>query len=282
MPTLTNKRDAVLRDLPALSPMAMKLIGKLARADVDFSEVERMIEKDTVLCAALLRTVNSARFSRGTEISRVREAVVRLGASKLRRMALGLTVSKLFGRSKVSAPWSQLRFNLHSAAVGVMTEILSSKAAVEFSPAAFVAGLLHDVGKFAIAINLPDEYRQVIELWQQRGSPLSSIDECEMEVLGFDHAEVSGVMLARWEMADYVYRAVAMHHHPTDGESAVSLSRALNLADRFVNSLGMMTEPAPAELGDSCALELPGAVLDHDEITAQFAVEYEEFREFLL
>ena len=282
MLTITDKRDTVLRDLPPLSPMAMKLVGKMARADVDFAEVERMIEKDTVLCAALLRTVNSARFSRGKQIHRVRDAVVRLGANKLRRLALGLTVSKLFGRAKMGGPWSQLRFNLHSAAVGVMTEILCSKAPVEYSQAAFVAGLLHDVGKFAIAVNLPDEHREAIELWKQRESPLAAIAECEREVLGFDHAEVSGAMLARWEMSDYVHGAVSRHHSPVDLERTVSLSRALNMADLFVNSLGMMTELAPKELGETCTLTLPGFALDHEEITAQFAVEYEEFREFLL
>jgi len=282
VPTVTDKRDIVLRDLPPLSPMAMKLVGKLARTDVDYAEVERMIEKDTILCAALLRTVNSARYSRGKEVSRVRDAMVRLGSSKLRRLALSLTVSNLFGRAKVGSPWSQLRFNLHSAAVGVLVEILCSKAPVEFSQAAFVAGLLHDVGKFAIAVNLPSEYNRVVALWREHGSPLTSIADFEHSVLGFDHAHVSGVMLARWEMPDHVHRAVALHHNPVDAESTVSLSRALNLADHFVNTIGMMTEPAPEQMGNTCALELPGYPLDHEEIAAQFAVEYEEFREFLL
>ena len=282
MPTVTDKREAVLRDLPVLSPMAMKLVGKLSHADVDFAEVERLIENDTVLCAALLRTVNSARYSRGQPVHRVRDAVIRLGSSKLRRMALGLTVSQFFGRAKFSGPWSQLRFNLHSAAVAVMTEILCSKALVEFSQAAFVTGLLHDVGKFAIAVNLPDEHQTVIGLWKGLGSPLCGIADCEREVLGFDHADLSGIMLARWELPESVHHAAALHHNPVDPEQLVSLSRALNAADLFVNSLGMITEPAPRELGETYCLALPGYSLNNEEIASQFAVEYGAFREFLL
>ena len=259
--------------------MAMKLVGKLAHAEVDFTEVEKIIEKDTMLCAALLRMVNSARYSRGAQVSSVRQAVMLLGANKLRRMALSLTVSNLFGRAKTGPQWSQVRFNLHSAAVGVMAEILASKSPVENGHAAFVAGLLHDVGKFAIAVNLPGESREILDLWRERGG---AIAECEREILGFHHAEVSGVMLARWEMADFIHRAAYLHHDPVDLPDRISLSRILNLTDRFVNSLGMMAEPAPADLGPACPLELPGFALDHEEIAAQFAVEYEEFREFLL
>lgn len=133
-----------------------------------------------------------------------------------------------------------------------------------------------------------------------------SMVECEREILGFDHAEVSAVMLARWEMPEYVHRAVAAHHAgefasaiaspgefananslsgafvETNSCSPISLSRVLHCADRFVNSLGMTTVAGSAELDARAQLEMAGVELDHDEIVAQFAVEYDEFREFLL
>jgi HD-like signal output (HDOD) protein len=294
MPTATYNRDIVMKDLPPISPLAMTLVGKLARSEVDFSEVERIIEKDTVLCAEVLRTVNSARFSRGQRVTGISQAVMLLGSNRLRRIALATTVAHMFGRGKTGPHWSQLRFNLHSAAVGVLAEILSSELPVQHPEAAFVAGLLHDVGKFAIDVNLRRESEKVFALWCMRGAGgpggLQTY-ECEREILGFDHAEISGLMMERWNMSSHVQWAVSYHHHPDDdvthsnaapnGRKTVNLSRVLELADRFVLSLGMTSGPMPADLGEPFPMELPGFELSHEKIAARFVAEYDEFREFL-
>ncbi len=65
------------------------------------------------------------------------------------------------------------------------------------------------------------------------------------------------------------------------GKDTVNLSRVLQLADRFVLSLGMTSEPASTDLGDPVILTLPGFALAHDKVSARFAAEYDEFRELL-
>src|SRR4051812_24017521 len=130
MMAAANLREAALKEMPSISPMAMRLIGKLARLDVEVTEVSHLIERDVLLCSQILRTVNSARYSRRVQITRVSEAVVLLGLARLRRLALGLSVSNLFKRLKTADGWSPLRFNFHSAAVSVMSEILADSVPV--------------------------------------------------------------------------------------------------------------------------------------------------------
>lgn len=285
-------RDSVLRNLPVLSSAAMKLVGTLAQPTVDIGEVEHVIQKDPLLCGELLRTVNSARYARQGRVNGIGQAVSLLGIGRVRRMALSLAVSSLFGRAKTAAHWSPLRFNLHSAAVALLADILAERLPVPCADAAFVAGLLHDVGKFAIAVNLPREGEKI---WLMARDSGRSVAQCEREVLGFDHAAITGDLLKSWELPEAVYRAAGGHH---DWEEELSRVRAfgsvtsvdlgliLNCADRFVNSLGMMTEAPLKELASKelapVRLALPGFELDSDALAIHFAVEYEEFRELLL
>ena len=213
----TNYRELALKNLPPISPMVMRLIGKLARVDVDLEEIGGLIDKDALLCAQLLRAVNSARYARRAEVSRVHEAVLLLGINKLRKLALSLTVSNLFGRLRPSPEWSPLRFNLHSAAVAILAEVIGRHIAVIGGDAVFVAALLHDVGKFAIAVNLPREYEKILQMQSSSGRVIA---ECERELLGFDHADLGGLMLARWELPTALQHAPSITTVPTPREMA--------------------------------------------------------------
>lgn len=273
MPTATNYREAALRQLPAMSPMLMRLIGKLTRAEVDSAEVCSLIARDTVLCGQVLRAVNSARYARHRRVDRIDDAVLYLGIGKLRKLALGLSLSNIFGRTKTAACWSPLRFHLHSAGVAMMAEILSGYVSVPHGEAAFVAGLLHDVGKFAMALNLREEYTLVLNRWSSTGR---TIVECETEILGIDHAEIGALMLARWRLSPELQRAVFYHHRP---EGGVSLNHLLQLSDSFARYLGITVEQPLSEDKPDFLMELPGHELPVAEILAKFEAEYAELNE---
>ncbi len=282
MVAATNFREMALKEMPSISPMAMRLIGKLARVDVDVTEVSHLIERDVLLCSQILKSINSARYARRTQVTRVSDAVVLLGLARLRRLALGLSVSNLFKRLKTASGWSPLRFNFHSAAVAVMAEALADSMPAANGQGALVAALLHDVGKYAIAVNLHREYELIIDLWSSSGKP---VDECESEILGFDHAELSGIMLARWDLPVSLQQGVFYHHRPEaappdpTNEGKVPLCRLLNVADRFVRYLGIDIEPATRIGVPAYSLEFPGFEVNEVEILARFQSEYSELSE---
>jgi HD-like signal output (HDOD) protein len=96
-----------------------------------------------------------------------------------------------------------------------------------------VAGLLHDIGRLAIAANLPDTYRQAILLSQREGA---SLHDTEQAVFGATHAEVGAYLLGLWGLPETTVEAVAFHHTPAASPvkafGALAAVHAADIIDR--------------------------------------------------
>jgi HD-like signal output (HDOD) protein len=147
---------------------------------------------------------------------------------------------KRFGNPK-SCPVT--RFTMHSEAVAVLADVLCDHLPVDFPDGAYVAGLIHDVGRLVIAHMCGELAADFIAKQVLAGVPVT---ECERNVLGIDHAEVSGIAAAMWQLPEPVGNAVHFHHSPpaADGENSVlPLALVLAKADTFVNALGLSITP---------------------------------------
>ncbi|MCU1336246.1 MAG: family phosphohydrolase [Bryobacterales bacterium] len=234
---LSQRALAALGKLPPFSPILNKLLASLAGEDVSFAKLGDLIEKDTVVAGNILHLVNSALYARRATITSVRHALALLGMDKVRNTLLGMSISRMWSQVKTPAVWSMARFNRHSASVAVLGDQIASRLPVDYPEGAFVAGLLHDLGRLLIALGLPDEFARLVKLHEQSGR---SWTECERELLGITHAELSATALATWNFPEQVQIAVRDHHQPppfvTGG--TVPLSAVVDAANQYVNSTG--------------------------------------------
>ena len=270
----TSTRIAALKNierLPSLSPAVNRLLGMLTKRDIDMAQLGRVISADPSLCGHILSAANSAFFNRGAQIKSIDQAVTRLGLTKLRRIALSKSVTRIFRALRTPDNWSTTRFQLHSVATGAAAEILCEYLPVEDGENAFLGGLMHDVGKVLIACGQPAQYTEVETAVSLTGRPQS---EFEREILSADHAELSGLAVAKWELPFQLSRAVAHHHSPEMAREFgdVSLSLILQVADRFTNSLGISVREPNAELPPPELPQVPG----HDYPQAPFAERFEQ------
>jgi HD-like signal output (HDOD) protein len=238
----------------------MQLLARLARRNCEVPELAALIEKDPLLSAQVLRMANSAVFGRAQQITTVGHAISMIGVGTLRKFALGSSISNLFSKFRSAPSFSMTRFNLHSVATATLVEAISDEVPIEFPEGAFIAGILHDVGRLLIAVILPDDFENVASLYALRDVPLF---ECEREILEVDHAELSALAVGRWELAEPIQRAVRCHHDPdramaeaTPGK--VSLSLVINRADAFVNYLGLSVLRPPNPNQEPPSLDFPG------------------------
>jgi HD-like signal output (HDOD) protein len=273
-----------LAQLPPFSPILNRLLASLAKDDVSFTKLGDLIEKDTVLAGNVLHLVNSALYARRGSINSVRHALSLLGINKLRNAVLGMSITRMWNQTRTPASWSMARFNLHSAAAAILSDLLAQRLPACYPEGAFVAGLLHDVGRLLIALSLGEEHDRIRQVHEETSE---SYLDCERTILGFGHPELSAEALALWNLPAPIQTAVRHHHSPESdptelGPREIALSRVIDAANQYVNSNGFsilaeqgMDEADPTRV-ESLGLDpyLLNAVL------ADFKTEYETMAQF--
>jgi len=242
-PSNVNAKEQALRalaQLPPFSPILNRLIASLAQEDVSFAKISDLIEKDTALAGNVLRLVNSALYGLRGTVNSIRHAVSLLGIAKLRNATLSMSVARMWSQVKTPPGWSMARFNLHSVGVAILADLLTQQREVEYAEGAFAAGLFHDLGLLLVALGLPEEYKQITLLHKQ--SP-KWIIEYEQQVLGLTHLELSAEALAVWNLPAPIQTAVRFAETPdldltVAPPDGFTLSRVLNIADRYVKGVG--------------------------------------------
>jgi len=214
-------------------------MASLALEDVSFAKLADLIEKDTVLAGNILKLVNSALYSLPGTVNSVRHAVSLLGVNKLRNATLSMSVARMWKQVKTPAGWSMASFNLHSAGVAILSDLLAQKLHVEYAEGAFAAGLFHDLGWLLVALGCPDEFKQITLLCCQ-GERWAA--EYELQVLGVSHAELSADGLAVWNLPEPIQAAVRFHKtpelDPAGRGERFALSRVINVADQYLEGMG--------------------------------------------
>lgn len=242
-------QDRVLRGLerlPPFSPVLQKLLSQLAQDDVSFKSIATLVEKDAVLAGHVLRVVNSAAGGFRSRVNSVVHGISLLGVVKLRNILLGLSVSQMWTGIKTPASWSAARFNLHSVAVATFADLIAQEFPVIYPEGAFIAGLLHDLGRLLIVAAFRDEFEEECER-QRLGLSGSTWLDWETNLLGCTHAEISALGLKNWRLPAPVQEAVQLHHVASaeipPGSAYWPLEQVLAVADRQVHSLGFSYLP---------------------------------------
>jgi len=280
-------KDKALRslgELPPFSPILNRLLASLANEEVDFAKLGDLIEKDTVVAGNVLHLVNSALYGRSGTINSVRHAVSLLGISKLRNAVLGMSISRMWNRVRPPASWSMARFNLHSAAAAMLSDMLAQALPVAYPEGAFVAGLLHDVGRLLIAMGLPEEHSKILAA-AAKGE--ASHLECEIATLGFGHPELSAQALAFWNLPEPICVAVRDHHVPIAADSGrnsnqIPLAHVVRVASEYVNTMGAwIVAPKEPVMADPTLLEPLGLTPDRiQKLLTDFKTEHDSMVPF--
>lgn len=246
--------DAVLGRpdaLPAFPEVVMSLERELRKQTASVHTVARIVESDPTLSARFLSAANSAFYSRGQLARTVLQAVGRLGLFEVRRIVVATAVLQRFGSLGGTDPKA---FWIHSVAVALATRIMARMARAQLNPvvveAAYIGGLLHDIGIVLLLHHFSDDYAGVIAHVDAEGGGTS---EAERAVLGVDHTVVGERIAVMWKLPDEVCATLRFHHHPWDAPAPIrSLVYLVHLADFVCNNQGYSRSEAgfPMEFDD--------------------------------
>jgi HD-like signal output (HDOD) protein len=210
----------VQRGIERLTPLPIttnRLIAILQKEESSLAAVADLIEFDEVIAARVLRLARSAAYAGRMPIGSVREAVMRLGATTILELALGTYLKAL----KASAPLYDIDEDdlwAHAAASALAVRALAAECPTLRLPAmAQPAALIHDIGKLVIVRTVQLRPRDILEACRARQQTWI---ESERELIGFDHAEVGGLLARHWNLPTELADAIEQHHdlpiaHPT-------------------------------------------------------------------
>ncbi len=196
--------------LPSLPETYARLQQVLRDPDGSLADVAAVIEQDLAMSAKVLQLVNSAFFGLFRHIESPTRAVNLLGLDTIKALVLGVGVftdmkagpSRIFN---VKALWS------HSMATAAFAKKIASLETDDRDVIdhAFVAGLLHDVGKLLLFSRMSEEYEQAV--LRAAGSSCSLL-AAEHEVFGLSHGDVGGYLIGLWGLPGPVVEAITFHH----------------------------------------------------------------------
>jgi putative nucleotidyltransferase with HDIG domain len=228
------------KNLPTIPAVLARILQLSDNVDASGKELIAVIEKDQALTGKMLRLANSAFFGQSRAVATIPRAVILLGFSTVRNLALGVKVWDAFG-SGVSKPVLEELWG-HSVEVAMIAKELAARLHGGDPDEAFTAGLLHDVGRLVLALRFKDDY------WKAVGGVAESdvVDEREREAFGVDHAEVGGWMLEAWALPAAIVEGVRTHHEVAARPASAG---PLALADRLVAWTNLATGELSPEAG---------------------------------
>ena len=271
MTTKPNVEDAVarVRRLPTLPSVLRQILATTADPESSVIDLGRHIASDQSLSGALLKLVNSAAFGYHREIDNITTAIVILGFTEVRNLALAATAFRSFGGAKAGPDLTQLW--RHSLATAMAAEHVAKLMRLN-RETTFVSGLLHDIGKVVLNALYPAHARRACLI---AGTEKISILEAEIEIFGMDHAHIGGLLGEHWDLPQSIVDAIRFHHANAAKAAEPQLAILAGLANTLSYGAG---------LGDSCNGKNPSPTQDLGEIlteeqTAEVVKHLDEERE---
>ncbi len=224
-----------IQDLPTLSAVIAKMVEMLDSQEASPKELADLIEQDQSILSAILKLVNSAFYGFPRKITSVHQAVVILGFGTVKSIALGASIFKAKPRKGAKEVFDRSALWVHSLGVATASKLIAKKIGHHDTDEAFVAGLLHDVGKVVFDTQFPSEFSEVVEKTEDENILLL---EAEREILGLDHAEAGQILLFKWQLPLPVVNAVGFHHDLEKAPATyLKLAAIVHLADIICRKL---------------------------------------------
>ncbi len=242
-------------NLPVL-PQAVSAIIHLADdPTISQRDLEKAFERDPAITAKILRVANSAYYGGGQAAS-IGRAISLLGVTAIRSLVVGVAFQQMIGGKEQSKQFNKLEFWQHSLATAVACRILGKLRLPVKAEELYCAGMMHDIGLLVFDKFIPGDLDDCLEESRVLGEPLHEVEKRKM---GYDHAEIGGILAGKWNLSQAIQNGIRYHHH-FQGDISTSAETMLVAAGNCLAHECGYTQgmrPSAMENALAAALELP-------------------------
>lgn len=242
------------RNLPALPQVLLKLIEACNDENCTPQRLSQITFKDPSISTKVLQLVNSAHSGLRKKITTLEQAIVYLGADSVKNIAISSSVLQVFAKTRGNGTFNLSSFWWHSLLCASLARALAEETGYLAPEEAFLAGLLHDIGKLVLWTNFRKEYQTVLE--EAENDPVRLL--AGETNLGAPHHEVGAWLVNQWKLNSFMADAVLYHHSaPEEVVEAlplVKITYAANLLSRCGEEL---SESTAAETQSLMGIAIP-------------------------
>ncbi len=260
-----------LRPFPAVASQILSICDD---PDVRPRDLTEVIQCDPAVALRLLRVANSSVYGFAGEIRSIDHAIVVLGFRTVRDLAVAAAAADMFADSD-QADAARTKLWLHSLACGSVARALAGELAVAPGEA-FLAGIVHDVGKLVFFDVLPQEYQEIT-----READSTTIFNAEEAAFGVSHPLLGQRCAEQWGLPAEIHAAIAHHHAPESTGQAADLVSLVCVADALAHGWQLGDDNGSEQEIDA-AMERTGlsfTAAQLDDIRTQSVIDLETLQE---
>ncbi|HQB38101.1 MAG TPA: HDOD domain-containing protein [Deltaproteobacteria bacterium] len=225
---------AQIDDLPTIPAVANQVLMMLDQPDTKVEDVADLMLTDQVMTAQVMKMLNSPVYKPTHEITSLRRALVYLGLSHIREIALTTSFISAFekdtGAFEINAFWE------HSFGTGMVAKVIAGKIGYNDLEKAYISGIIHNLGIVFLSTYMREEFKNLLE--SIKGRSVRMIKE-EIARFGTSHCEIGLCMARKWNFPEAYCEVIAFHHTPAEATIDPVLCSIVNLADMFCSVRGL-------------------------------------------
>jgi putative nucleotidyltransferase with HDIG domain len=205
-----------------------RILNALDEPSTGASYISELLGLDQALAANVLQAANSAYLGYGPSCSNLSDAVMRLGFKRIRTLVLGVAASSTLNRSLPGYRLGPGELWNHSVATGTAAQWFARAINFPAPENAYVAGLLHDIGKLIMDQFAVADYDRLFDYVQNYDAAFFQV---EQKLFGIDHAAVGAGMATKWNFPTELIEAIQFHHAPSQAPTHKDLAALINIAN---------------------------------------------------
>ena len=224
-------------EISSLPEVTTRIVELVEDPKSTAQDMHNVVKHDPALATKVLKVVNSSFYGLPSQISSLDRAIVMLGLSAVKNIALAASLSRLFRPGAISEHFTARDLWTHCVSVGVCARTLA-EAGFGRVEEVFVAGLVHDMGLLIEFQLFPQKLKEVVE---KCDSKMHNFCTMEREIIGADHQMFGAALSTKWKFPPALRAAICRHHTPENLKPELRrLVTAIQVADTICcqNELG--------------------------------------------
>lgn len=218
--TLSSTRHDILEqldgitDLPTLPTVFLNIMRLMRDPNIPLKEIARIVESDPAISMKILKLINSSFYGLLRNVESVQHAIVLLGNKTLKNIVISVSIFKALGGAGSDSKFNREAFWQHSIGCGLIARFLGNRLSFDRNEEAFIAGVIHDIGKVVLDKYFEQDLLAVMERIKSKNIPFY---RAERELLGITHCEIGAYIAKNWNLPE-AFSAVIEHHHDLQPE----------------------------------------------------------------